>query len=72
MTDDEKKMLREMHDTLFKPRIGKKTSLIEDLVSMSDEYRNAKWSARLALLGVLTLGSIFAAWDKIRQFVLGG
>lgn len=67
MTDDQAKMLQEVHDFLFKPNIpGDDRTLARELTEVLQAYRSGRFVARFTLWlagAVITIG---AAWVTFR------
>ena len=72
MTDDERdKMLTELYNALMVARPGQDKPLVDRMELMSRDWNRFGWVMRGVLVTILTLGSIFAAWEKIVQFFTG-
>lgn len=78
MTPEERDMLHDMnekvekiHREFFDEPAGGGDSFFTNLKRMADAYGKAGWLGRLSLWGVLTVGGIVAAWDKIAAFFKG-
>jgi len=71
MTDDESRMVREMYQALMVKQPGQSEPLIDRMAVMSKDWQRMGWAARGLLFIVLTLGSMFAAWDKIKAWLVG-
>jgi len=71
VTDDEAEMLRELRDAFLRTEPGHKEPLLTRLAVMEAEWRRMKWGSRLLLVTFVSIGSLVAAWDKIKHFVAG-
>lgn len=75
MTDeedrDQARMLTEMHRALMVPAPGQDLPLISRLAKMEKDWQRMGWAARACFALLLGVGSIAAAWDKIKAWITG-
>ena len=68
MTEEEHRLVQEMHDALMKPRATGEPPLIEQLGEMTRAYGRAKWLTKMCFLGLPAVGAAVAAWQTISTF----
>lgn len=84
MTDEEQRLLRNLHDALMKPRkwrdgydrslLSQLERMVEDwpeVQTMSKDWKRMGWAMRGLFAFFIFLGSLIVAWDKITAFLRG-
>jgi hypothetical protein len=78
MTEAERKMLlelddmvKELHRAFMVAPAGTKTTLIEDIRTVSDAYQKGSWGIRFMLWVLPSAGVLVIYWEKLLSFVKG-
>lgn len=67
VTDEERKMLKDLHDAFFKAPHGKQEALIVKVARMADAYEKGHFLARIVLFGLPMVAAVLVAAEQIRE-----